>query len=208
MADIWIMSSLPARRDWLLRAVGNEPAIRVAGTAATFPFLRSLIGETSADLALIDLQSSTESSVVHDWLIELLDIVTILLLSSEPEPVIFNRMLHAKSGGLVSADAPPEQLVQAIKAVASGLMIFDGALTSALTSTVDNDVLQLDPLTTRESEVLGLLADGLGNKEIAARLSISEHTIKFHIRSILGKLGASSRTEAVSRGLRIGLIEL
>ena len=208
MTDIWIMSSLSARRDWLLRAVGNEPAIRVAGTAATFPFLRSLIGETSADLALIDLQSSTESSVVHDWLIELLDIVTILLLSSEPEPVIFNRMLHAKSGGLVSADAPPEQLVQAIKAVASGLMIFDGALTSALTSTVDNDVLQLDPLTTRESEVLGLLADGLGNKEIAARLSISEHTIKFHIRSILGKLGASSRTEAVSRGLRIGLIEL
>jgi DNA-binding NarL/FixJ family response regulator len=53
-----------------------------------------------------------------------------------------------------------------------------------------------------------LLADGLGNKEIAARLGISEHTIKFHIRSILGKLGASSRTEAVSRGLRSGLIEL
>jgi DNA-binding NarL/FixJ family response regulator len=52
------------------------------------------------------------------------------------------------------------------------------------------------------------LADGLGNKEIAFRLGISEHTIKFHIRSILGKLGASTRTEAVSRGLRSGLIEL
>ena len=208
MADIWIMSSLPARRDWLLRAVGNEPAIGVAGTAATFPFLRSLITETSADLAVIDLQSSMESSVVHDWLIELLDIVTILLLSSEPEPAIFNRMLHGKSGGILSVDAPPEQLVQAIIAVASGLMIFDGTLTSSVAPTGDNDVLQLDPLTARESEVLGLLADGLGNKEIASRLSISEHTIKFHIRSILGKLGASSRTEAVSRGLRIGLIEL
>jgi DNA-binding NarL/FixJ family response regulator len=65
-----------------------------------------------------------------------------------------------------------------------------------------------EPLTPREREVLGLLGDGLGNREIAARLNISEHTIKFHIRSILGKLGASSRTEAVSRGLRSGLIEL
>ena len=65
-----------------------------------------------------------------------------------------------------------------------------------------------ESLTPRESEVLRLLADGLGNKEIAARMNVSEHTVKFHIRSILGKLGASSRTEAVSRGLRSGLIEL
>jgi DNA-binding NarL/FixJ family response regulator len=61
-------------------------------------------------------------------------------------------------------------------------------------------------LTPRESEVLALLADGAANKEIASRLSISEHTAKFHVSSILNKLGATTRTEAVARGYKEGLI--
>jgi DNA-binding CsgD family transcriptional regulator len=65
-----------------------------------------------------------------------------------------------------------------------------------------------EPLTPREREVLRLLASGLGNKEIAAKLKISEHTAKFHVASILGKLGAASRAEAVSIGMRNGLILL
>ena len=63
-------------------------------------------------------------------------------------------------------------------------------------------------LTPREIEVLGMLAEGLGNKEIAWRLQISEHTVKFHVASILSKLDASSRTEAVTVGFRQGLIML
>jgi DNA-binding CsgD family transcriptional regulator len=64
------------------------------------------------------------------------------------------------------------------------------------------------PLTPREIEVLGMLAEGLGNKTIARRLGISEHTVKFHVGSILAKLDASSRTEAVTLGARRGLIML
>ncbi len=63
-----------------------------------------------------------------------------------------------------------------------------------------------EPLTRREREVLQMLAGGLANKEIAGRLAISEHTVKFHVASILGKLGAGSRTEAVTIGVRRGLI--
>jgi DNA-binding NarL/FixJ family response regulator len=63
-------------------------------------------------------------------------------------------------------------------------------------------------LTAREIEVLRMLAEGLGNKEIASRLGVTDHTIKFHISSILGKLGAASRTEAVTMGVRMGLILL
>jgi len=66
----------------------------------------------------------------------------------------------------------------------------------------------VEELTARERQVLRLLGDGLGNKEIAARLAISEHTAKFHISSILGKLSAASRTEAVSQGIRRGLIPI
>jgi DNA-binding NarL/FixJ family response regulator len=204
MVDVWIMSGSPARRDWLLRSVRSDNEIRIAGTAATFPFLRSLMSETSADVAVIDLQSPAESTLVRDWLLELMELIAVVLLSSQPDPAIFNRILHARIGGLLQPDAPSEQVVLAVKSVASGLMILDSALTPQRTG----DEPLAEPLTARESEVLRFLADGLGNKEIAIRLGISEHTIKFHIRSILGKLGASSRTEAVSRGLRSGLIEL
>ncbi len=70
------------------------------------------------------------------------------------------------------------------------------------------DAELFEALTPRELDVLALLADGLGNREIAGELGISEHTVKFHLASIYGKLGASTRTEAVRRGLQLGLIEI
>lgn len=66
----------------------------------------------------------------------------------------------------------------------------------------------IEDLTPREHEVLTLLADGLHNREIAERLGVSEHTVKFHLGAIFGKLGASTRTEAVQKGLRMGVIEI
>ena len=65
-----------------------------------------------------------------------------------------------------------------------------------------------EALTAREQDVLALLADGYRNREIAERLGISEHTVKFHLAAIFGKLGASTRTEAVRKGLKLGLIEI
>jgi len=66
----------------------------------------------------------------------------------------------------------------------------------------------IEGLTSREHDVLALVADGLPNREIAQALSISEHTVKFHLASIFGKLGVSTRTEAVQRGVRLGVIEI
>ncbi|PYS08930.1 MAG: DNA-binding response regulator [Acidobacteria bacterium] len=203
MVDLWIMTFSAARREWLSKAVSSEPEIRIAGTAATFPFLRSLMLESSADISLIDLQPEIPSSTTNDWLDELLELTSIVVLSPEPDPVTFNRIRRAGVGSVLQSSASPEQIVHAIRGVASGLMVFD----SALAPQPSEDEL-LEQLTPREGEVLRLLADGLGNKDIAVKLGISEHTIKFHIHSLLGKLGAASRTEAVTRGLRSGLIEL
>jgi len=197
------MTFSAVRREWLSKAVSSEPEIRIAGTAATFPFLQSLMSDTSADISLIDLQPEMPASTTRDWLEELLEVTSIVLLVPEPEPGVVNQIRRAGAGGVLQSNASSEQIVQAIKSVASGLMVFDRALAPQ-----SPDDEPLEQLTPRESEVLRLLADGLGNKEIAVKLSISEHTIKFHIHSILGKLGAASRTEAVTRGLRSGLIEL
>lgn len=81
------------------------------------------------------------------------------------------------------------------------------AVISLPPATADHDP-PVEALTTREHDVLALLADGLSNRDIAARLDISEHTVKFHLASIFGKLGASTRTEAVQRGLRLGVIDI
>jgi len=203
MLDLWIMTFSAARREWLSKTVSGEPEIRIAGTAATFPFLQSLMSETSADISLIDLQPEMPAGTTRAWLNELLEVTSIVLLVPEPDPAVVNQIRRAGVGGFLQSNASSEQIVQAIKSVASGLMVFDRALAPQ-----SPDDEPLEQLTPRESEVLRLLADGLGNKEIAVKLSISEHTIKFHIHSILGKLGAASRTEAVTRGLRSGLIEL
>jgi DNA-binding NarL/FixJ family response regulator len=208
MVDVWLMAPSPVRRGSLLRTLNGDQSIRVMGTASTFPILRSLMSDIPAEVAVIDLSSPMDSATLRGWLDELLDLVPIIVLSSEPDPVIFSAMLDAKAGGLLPSEASAEQIIQAIRSVTSGLMIFDGTLTRHLIPSSDQEHAIVEPLTPRETEVLELLAEGLGNKEIAARLNVSEHTIKFHIRSILAKLGASSRTEAVTRGLRSGLIEL
>jgi len=106
------------------------------------------------------------------------------------------------------------EMIAAIEAVAAGLYVFHpanaellpGARSEETDAAPEGAVPLAEPLTPREIEVLQLLAGGLGNKEIAAQLNISEHTAKFHVASIMGKLGAASRTEAVTRGIRHGLV--
>jgi len=115
---------------------------------------------------------------------------------------------------VLPAGTPPDQLLVALQAAAAGLFVLHPSdVTAALpTSTAAPAAQPLtelpEPLTRREREVLQMLAAGLGNKEIAARLNISDHTAKFHVASILGKLGAATRTEAVTLGIRHGLILL
>ena len=103
------------------------------------------------------------------------------------------------------------EIAAAIEAAAAGLVVLDGMgaemLIRAAVPASGGGVKPLaESLTPREVEVLRLVAVGLGNKEIAGRLEISEHTVKFHVASLMGKLGAASRTEAVTLGIRHGLI--
>ncbi len=101
-------------------------------------------------------------------------------------------------------EASEQEIVAAVEAVAAGLIAVHPQFLETLQA---RPVMELaEPLTPRESEVLRLLAEGVANKEIAWRLSISEHTVKFHVASVLDKLNASSRTEAVAKGIRSGLV--
>jgi DNA-binding NarL/FixJ family response regulator len=104
-------------------------------------------------------------------------------------------------------DAPPRQIIAAIYAAAAGLAVIPVDESEPLFphASVEEPV---EALTAREMDVMEMLAEGLSNKAIAHRLSISEHTAKFHVNSILAKLRAGTRTEAVTRGIRLGLVKI
>jgi DNA-binding NarL/FixJ family response regulator len=140
----------------------------------------------------------------------------ILLLVDKPDEISLQD-LSLPAWGLLPLDATPDELSAAIYALHEGLLVGAPHLMVGLFKSTrspeagqEGGLLEgpQDPLTSRESEVLQLLAQGLANKQIAVSLGISEHTVKFHVSSIYSKLGASSRTEAVSIGARRGLVVL
>jgi two-component system nitrate/nitrite response regulator NarL len=135
------------------------------------------------------------------------EVPTVALVS---DPDLAGLALGAGARGVVFRDAPPTRLAEAVRAAAQGLVVLDeGLVSAALRPAVSADGAGLpEPLTAREREVLALLAEGLSNRLIAQRLGISEHTAKFHVNAILGKLGAESRTEALVLAARFGLVTI
>lgn len=136
-----------------------------------------------------------------------------VLLLDPPTRGELRRLLTSGVRAILLRDAAPPEITTAIEAASNGLAVlsleFLELLLPAPNGVADQQDLHLgEQLTTREAEILSMMAEGAGNKEIATRLKISEHTVKFHVSAVLAKLGAATRTEAVSRGYREGLIVL
>jgi DNA-binding NarL/FixJ family response regulator len=141
------------------------------------------------------------------------DSFALLLLTDDQEEARALFDLNARTWGVVSAAASADEIAAAVHAVGEGLWVGAPGLVKTLMrpqrrGDVAGEESVIESLTAREREVLQLMAEGLANKQIALRLSISEHTVKFHLSSLYGKLGVASRTEAVKRGLGLGLISL
>lgn len=140
------------------------------------------------------------------------DVESVVMLVDEHNVDSVQEAINGTGRAVLNRDATPAEITAAIQAASSGLIVLDAERAHSLISSVPVRVrgaaVQVEELTQREVEVLGLMAEGLGNKIIARRLGISEHTVKFHVASILGKLDAGSRTEAVTMGVRQGLIAI
>jgi two-component system, NarL family, response regulator YdfI len=139
--------------------------------------------------------------------------VPIILLVENPGHRI-SETVPAGVRAVLPRNVTPAEIVGAIEAVVAGLYVFHPSDVDSISTLRPREAdtapefgeQLVERLTPREIEVLQLLSEGLGNKEIAARLNISEHTAKFHVASIMGKLGATSRTEAVTLGIRHGFV--
>jgi len=138
---------------------------------------------------------------------------SILFLTNDIESVRGVLTPDIQAWGVLPTDATEDELIVGVLGVGQGLWVGAPGLVEKLIrfprvrSDLGDESL-IEPLTTREKEVLQFMAKGLANKQIAVSLNISEHTVKFHLSSMYAKLGASSRTEAVRRGIDLGLISL
>ena len=215
-----MMRVLVAATDSIVRA-GLESILRtssdmsVVGVASDPDTLANLITAQSPDVVLMELGLQDEEPVSEKLVaLSTLTEVAIVLLGDTFQGDWITEALRLGVRAVLPRRATTEEILQAVLAAAAGLVVLHPdaidlllPVLSSVTQPVDEATL-VQALTRREIEVLGMLAEGLGNKAIARRLSISEHTVKFHVSSIFTKLNARSRTEAVTLGARQGLIML
>jgi two-component system, NarL family, response regulator YdfI len=195
--------------------VANSAIVRaeLESLLATVPMFE-LVGSFSIDMAAAQSENLEPDVVLLD-LESMPDDSMILAIGSGAAQVIltdaenFAVINHSGVRAILPRDASPEEIIAAVQAAATGLIsLHPDAFDYLLSQTQEGKEFAFSDsiLSPREIEILRMIAEGLGNKEIAAKLGISDHTVKFHISSIFAKLGAANRAEAVTLGIRQGLI--
>lgn len=202
-----------ARRALLESIIANSPLTRLVGSTYGLDALNRHLRQCQPDVHVSDLERADPRLLPGSpELDEEEAAVSVIALVDQPEPGWVRRALRHGMKAILNRNAPPEDIIRAIQSVFSGLVVLEPELLRPLVNSAlrspesGKSVAPAEALTAREIQVLQMLAEGVGNKAIASRLNISEHTVKFHISSLLSKMDAASRTEAVTQGIRHGLI--
>ena len=214
MIRVFIVAASPLARSGLQQLLAS-PEIEFVGSAVDLDLAVGLLSEPGAEPDVIVVDAARESGAT---LANLsggasdigADIPVVVLEGADNGAG--SDLLRQGARAVLPVTVSPTELIAALRAVTSGLIVLHPSTIAAIPHAAVNAARATEewtePLTKREREVLQMLAAGLGNKEIAAKLNISDHTAKFHVGSILGKLGAASRAEAVAMGIRRGLVLL
>ena len=205
-----VVASGLAMRAGLRALLGSSEEVEVIGEAATLAELSTLPQGTDVLVVAVGTAANLELKKVSS---PAEPVAVLLLVEDKSAATRLLPELPPRAWGILSLEASAEELAAAVHALSEGLLVGAPALVEPLlvnlpaTREVGDEPL-IEPLTERELEVLQRLAQGLANKQIAALLGISEHTVKFHVSAIYSKLGATNRTEAVRLGVHQGLVVL
>lgn len=223
MTRVLVAAASAVTRAGLEAILAREPSLVVVGCATSGASLTEEIAEHEPDVVLVEFAGSDDDALA------LLHVVSgdlddgsrpspsLVVLADDGDITPLVASFGAGVRGLLPRHARPHEIVAAVGAAAAGLVTVTTEIFAAMRSDMTiapppraerSDGARDAPLTPRELEVLRMIADGLGNKQIAARLAISEHTVKFHVGSVFAKTRASTRAEAVMIGARRGLIVL
>jgi len=187
-----------------------NPALAFAGSAPDAETLADRLAGLTPDVIVIDVEH--EASEALKAALDLGHATpALVVLTDDAHSDAIIEALAGDATAILPRDARPHEIVASIEAAAAGLCVLSPQLVARLLAEptpprANAPDLPFEALSLREIEVLTMLAEGLGNKEIARQLAISDNTVKFHVSSIFGKLGATNRTEAVMLGMRHGYI--
>lgn len=186
--------------------------MRPIGSISTLASLSAQLRQIQPDVIVVDLPDPDPQFLPAIRALPPHSAAVVVLID-EPDAYWSARALRSGVRAILPRESSSEEIEAAIHSAHLGLVLLEPELAADVAAHIraehgDSLPQPLGELTPREVEVLRMLAEGLGNKQIADRLGISDHTVKFHISSILGKLGAASRTEAVTLGIRMGQIVL
>lgn len=211
MIRVLIVAPYLSVRAGLRALLADTDECEIVGAVSGSDELELLLPELNPDIVLFD-----ENLGELNQILEVIDgtVVGLITLGDTTGDLSLLAASELSAWGYLRKEADGMEIARAIQAVAAGLVVLDRSLSPILRAampatrslTQSEAELPGESLTAREREVIQLMAQGLPNKNIAAQLSISLHTVKYHVASILAKLGATSRTEAVSLGLRRGYI--
>lgn len=212
MTRVWIVAPSSFARAGLENILTSR-RISIAGSSGNFDSLNDEIVDGEPDAVLVHGSGDGTNSLLDELLAsDLASEVPVVVLLDHSRAEWTSDALRSGVRAVLPSNISADQLAAALQAAIAGLYILHPSeLTAAVpaATAAPASLAELpEPLTPREREVLQRLASGLANKQIADQLRISEHTVKFHVASILGKLGAATRTEAVSLGIRHGLVLL
>ena len=200
---VLLAAASAVRRAGLEALIRQTASLKLAGSLENTRNFSQRLHDLDPDVILMDADRAHPPESAG---------VPLVVLIDEPDAAWTAQALRSGTKAILHREAQMEEILTAIQAAYAGLVLLDPQVTLSLVSRIRPATDPADPmredLTPREIEVLSMLAEGLGNREIASRLGISDHTVKFHISSILDKLNASSRTEAVTLGIRRGLVLL
>jgi two-component system nitrate/nitrite response regulator NarL len=217
MADLrlLVVAADPLARAGLVTLLDDRPGLRIAGQVAGGDSLADEVDVFEPDVLVVDLGWEADEGLAILGELGLgepaldSDGDSLAVVALAPDKESAAAAWSAGARALLPRTISGAGLIAAIQAVAQGLAVIEPELLASGWPAGPAEAAGLsEELTPRELQVLQLLAEGLANKAIAQRLAISEHTVKFHVNAIMGKLGAQSRTAAVVQAMRLGLIML
>lgn len=201
---IFSVDDHPLLREGIAALVNNQADMVIAGEAETGAEALRLFKQLQPDVTLLDLRLPDASGI--DILIAIrteFPEARVIMLTTFEGDVEIHRALQAGARGYLLKNMPPSELLDVIRQVHAGKKRIPPAIASQLAEHMSDEIL-----TEREVEVLREVAGGNKNKDIANKLFISEETVKVHVKHIMEKLGAADRTQAVTIGVRRGIIQL
>lgn len=209
---VLVAATSAVRRGGLEALVRGNRSLRLSGSVPGTAGLAARAREVQPDAILADIATGDRQFIATIGSLAEEDIPVVVLID-DPEPGWAASALRAGVRAIIPRESSSEEILTAIHTAVNGLVLVEAGTAQELAKYApsgngEGAVEHLEELSPREVEVLRWMAEGFGNKEIATRLGISDHTVKFHISSILAKLGVGSRTEAVTQGIRMGLVLL